>query len=58
MSIIRLNFTMEYDEYYTTLNEGSRGGGIPRGIWLVRPISVDMESAAFSEDYSGKYYLI
>jgi len=21
---------MEYDEYYTTLNEGSRGGGIPR----------------------------
>jgi len=26
----KLNFAIEYDEYYATLKEGGRGGGIPR----------------------------
>jgi len=47
----KFNFAMEYNEYYATPKEGGR-------IFVGHPISVVMESGIFSEDYSGKYYLI
>jgi len=48
---------MEYDEYYATPKEAA---GMARfhELSLVHHISVAMKSGVFSEDYSGKYYLI